>query len=204
MKRGRIAKLKGADSMASTREIVLVLSLTSSGVAFRSTSVEASFIYEVVPFVLTEAELEWTISGTIETDCNDCVLNARNVVGFDILVDPPFEGVGFRFQSLDIDAYGYSRIVPGDPRIAPIATPTTIILPEPGNLVVEPLTRGAWLRWNLSSGDVRVEYFNANQQVGPGYSATAISSFVVATLVPEPSALSLCFAGFVFLPRRLR
>jgi hypothetical protein len=183
----------------------LILALTSSGIAFRPTSAQASFIYEVVPFVLTEGDIEdfkWTISGTIETDCNDCVLNASNVVDFDILVDPPHPALGFRFQSLDSGAYGYSRIVPGDPRFAPIATPTAIILPDPGDLLVEPLSRGSMLRWSLSSGDARVDYGNANQQIGPGYSATAVSSFVVATLVPEPSALSLCFASFVFLTRR--
>ena len=69
--------------MTSMRDIVLILTLTSSGVAFQPTLVEASFIYEVVPFVLTEGGfggIEWTISGRFETDCNDCVLNARNFV----------------------------------------------------------------------------------------------------------------------------
>jgi hypothetical protein len=85
--------------MTSARDIVLVLAITSSGVALQpASSLEASFVYEAVPFVLTEGGIEWTISGTFETDCNDCVLNARNFVDFEISVDPPFAGVGFRFQ----------------------------------------------------------------------------------------------------------
>ena len=102
-----------------------ILVIAAVVVVQNQSALEAAHIYRIAPYTLIDTANgdEYQISGHIETQCNNCVINDANQVElkFDLLVDGP-SSLSFRSVALRGNSVFASRGL--------TATPDELVLPN--------------------------------------------------------------------------
>lgn len=155
-----------------------------------------SFEYLLVPFAMTEFDTgdEYTLSGTITTSCNDCLLDASNNIAHDLEVD----------GLVPHDFLGSSPIV----AMGTLATPTELALIGTSSDLTFQDSAGdpicstncvQYVSWIRTIGEDRVTYqfldldgdpFVNTHFTQPNDGAGS-ANWVIGTIVPEPSGIGL-------------
>lgn len=164
----------------------------------------APFVYELAPVMLTDVDTgdEYTVTGTITTSCNHCTLSSSEIVAYDVHVAG---FVAFNFLETNLGQVVFARDA--------LASPTQLFLSVPGPQQNPTLTLAAFedaglqqMTWQRDySGIARVTYLNIRYpNIVNARFATPHNSkipFVIATFVPEPSAIVLGAFGALILWR---
>jgi hypothetical protein len=169
---------------------------------------DAAFVYEIVPVSLPGGH---QVAGSITTNCDNCELGAANIIDYQISVSGPRP---FVFMPTIEGSYAGPSGSIGEV----VATPTEIIVPTTPDrgywgLVVLANANGCtncfgrqvgWSQQTINNVvESKILYF-VDYIGGPSplsdYVRLPFRKMVVATLVPEPSGVTLVtFWGFVWL-----
>ena len=151
----------------------------------RETAEAGAFLYEVVPYTLTDfsSGASFSLRGTMTTDCSDCTLAGQAPTGllnFDITVSGPS---GYTFTYSLAGGNSGANAIFGPVRVSP----TEISMSSNSALFLDSASLTQQLSWTLFGlSGAGVVYSASDQGVSATFSDPLATSFVVATAVSPP------------------
>lgn len=160
------------------------------------TATAGSFVYDVVPVTLTDIDSgdQYSVSGTITTNCINCILTEANITEYSVDVAGPF-------------SFTFTETNPGQSLIVNnvMASPTELFIAVPGNLS-DTLSLDAAdnsnpdctscvqsLIWAGGDQALTLYIYGDGDDLDPFVVAdfTSDSTNLIATRIPEPSSALL-------------